>query len=73
MRDKTHDDFIERWATFVREHPTEWQKHHTAFINAQFEIAWGFIGRLAKQPSGKEKIKKIYNITNSKAYPQLLR
>jgi hypothetical protein len=72
MRDKTHDDFIERWATYMKEHPTEWKKHHTKFINGQVQMAWDFIERLSKQPGGKEKIREIYGITNLKAYPKLL-
>ncbi|HLC75091.1 MAG TPA: hypothetical protein VJH88_04525 [Candidatus Nanoarchaeia archaeon] len=72
MRDKSHADFEERWVKFVKRHPTEWQKHHAAFINGQFQMAWDFIERLSKQPGGKEKIREIYGITNMKAYPKLL-
>ncbi len=72
MRDKSHMEQVERWAIFVREHPTEWKKIHTEFINAQFQKANEFIERLAQQPGGKEKIKKLYNITNPEAYKKLL-
>ncbi len=71
MRDKTHNDFIERWAKFVKENPTKWQKEHTKFINSQFQMAYDFIERLKKTKNGKEKIKKIYKIGNEKGYPKI--
>ena len=72
MRDKTHDEFIERWVTYIEEHPVEWREHHARFINAQVGMARDFIERLSKQPDGKERIREIYGITNLKAYPRLL-
>jgi hypothetical protein len=60
MADKTHDEFIEMWANFVRTHPrSEWKPQHTAFINSQIELANAFYKRLAKVPGGKEKIRNL--------------
>ena len=72
MNDRSsHQDQIERWALFVREHRTEWKKIHTEFINALFQKHDEFIERLLKQPNGKQKIIKLYNIKNLEGYPSL--
>jgi hypothetical protein len=63
---------VEEWATFVKEHPNEWKTIHTKFINAQFEKADAFIKRLLKEPNGREKVIKAYNIKNLKGYKRLL-
>ena len=65
MRDKTHDEFIEKWAKFVKTNP-KWRKIHTKFINAQFEMH-----KQAMKKISKEKIIKIYKINNLKGYPIL--
>lgn len=72
MRDKTHAEFIERWSTFMKNNPDRWKPIHTQFIDAQLEKAQEFIRWLSKQPGGKEKIRKLYNITNKEACKQLL-
>ena len=59
MRDKTHMEHVERWARYVKEHPSEWKKAHTAFINAVYEKAQQALERLAQQPGGKEKIAQL--------------
>jgi hypothetical protein len=64
-------EHIDRWIAYMKAHPHEWKKHHTEFINAQFIKADAFIKRLAKQPGGKEKIKNMYGIKNTQAYPEL--
>lgn len=71
MRDKTHMEHVVRWANYVRTNP-DWRKIHTQFINSQYDLAIKFIKRLAKQPGGKEKIIKLYNIKNLKGYKKLL-
>ncbi|OYT32128.1 hypothetical protein DRJ22_06040 [Candidatus Woesearchaeota archaeon] len=72
MRNKTHDDFITRWAEFVKNDKTRsWKKIHTEFINAQFKKSEEFYERLKKQPNGKKKIIEIFGIKNLKAYPSL--
>ncbi len=68
MRDTTHMEHVERWAKFVKENPTKWQKPHSDFINSQYDLALNAIQRILKMPNGKEKIKKIYKINNLKGY-----
>ncbi len=70
---KTHNDFIERWAKFMQEHPMEWKKIHTEFINAQFQKNREFLQRLRKEPNGREKIIELYDIKNVKGYEELLK
>ena len=72
MRDKTHDEFIERWAAFVKEHPTEWQKYQDEFIDAQFQMAEEFMEKLVQLPDGKKRLMDAYGIKNVKGYPRLL-
>ncbi len=64
---------IDRWIKYMKEHPIEWKKKHTEFINAQFSKADDFIKRLAKQPNGKKKIINAYKIKNLKGYLKILR
>ena len=66
MRDKTHMESVDRWANYVKNN-SGWKKMHTAFINAQFEMALRAIEKIRKQPGGKEKLMKLYKITNEKA------
>ncbi len=73
MRDETHDDFIVRWANFVRNNPTKWRKFHTDFINAQIKMNREFLKRLSKQKDGPEKIIKLYGIKNNNGCRRLLR
>lgn len=67
---ETHINFIERWADFMKQHPTEWKKIHTEFINSQFTSHAQFLERLLQQPQGKEKIRKLYDIKNVNGYPR---
>ena len=71
MRDKTHIEFVEKWANFVKEN-SNWKKIHTKFINSQFQIHKSFIKRLIKEKNGKEKIIKIYKIKNINGYKDIL-
>lgn len=59
MRDKSHDEQIERWAKYVREHPNDWKKYINAFLDAQIIKANNFYKQLAKTEEGKEKIKVL--------------
>ncbi len=68
MRDKSHMEHVERWASFVRENPTKWKKPHTEFINALFEKNEQFIQKILKTPRGKEKLIELYQIKNKKGY-----
>ena len=69
---ETHMDFIERWATFMKEHPTEWKKIHTEFINSQFLSHEQFLDRLLQQPNGKKKVRELYKIKNLEGYPRFV-
>lgn len=57
MRDKSHDEQIERWARFVRDNPDKWREEHTNFINAQINKANRFYSGL-----NLNVIKKLRNI-----------
>jgi len=62
VRDPSHIKHIDTWATFVREHPLEWKKIHTEFINAQYQKATEFMKRLEQEPGGKEKVRKMLEL-----------
>lgn len=59
-----HLEYVERWATFVRENPTKWKKVHTEFINALFQKNEEVTKRILQQPDGKQKLIELYNIKN---------
>lgn len=59
MRDKTHMEQVERWARYVKEHPTEWKKEHTEFVDSVYLKAWDSIEQLSRELSGKEKVEKL--------------
>ena len=62
MRDKTHAEFIESWAEYVKSVPREeWKPKLNIFINAQFEKSLDFYERLKKTEKGRailERLKK---------------
>ena len=62
MRDKTHQEQIERWAIYVRENPQEWKKKLKPFINSQFQMSREFYERLLLTKGGKEKLERIRNL-----------
>ena len=72
MRDKTHMEFVDSWAEFIRNNPDKWRKIHTEFINAQIMMHTKFLERLKKTPGGREKIIELYQIKNLKGYKKLL-
>lgn len=63
---------IDRWIDYMKKNPDRWKQEHTRFINAQFKKADDFIKRLLKQPGGKNKVIKAYNIKNTEGYKKLL-
>ena len=66
LRDKSHNDFIQRWAIHVRESPRdEWKKELGNFLNSQINQSNAFYQRLSKTQNGVEKIKKLRNISNN--------
>jgi len=62
MRDKTHDDQIERWARYVKENPDKWKSELKPFIDGQIMMARRFYEKLSETPEGREKIKKLRNL-----------
>ena len=53
MRDKSHAEFIERWADYVKSVPREkWKAEQTVFINSVFKKAEQFYERLKKTEKG---------------------
>ncbi len=62
MRDKTHDEQIERWAKYVKENPEKWKEKTKPFIDSQILISRRFYKRLAETDEGKKKIKLLRNL-----------
>jgi len=61
LRDKTHEEQIERWAEYVKKHPKEWKKKLKPFLDSQIIIARRFYKRLASTENGKKKIELLKN------------
>lgn len=60
MRDKTHNEQIERWADYVRETPKEvWKPKFNEFIDAQFDMADKFRTKLKQSERGLEILREI--------------
>jgi hypothetical protein len=62
MRDKTHNEQIERWAIYVKENPNEWKKKVKPFIDSQFIKSREFYKRLLKTKGGEDKLRRIRNL-----------
>lgn len=62
MRDKTHNEQVERWARYVKNNPNNWKSQLKPFIDAQIIMARRFYSKLAETPEGLEKIKKLRNL-----------
>jgi len=58
MRDKSHEESIERWAEYVRKNP-EWKRHLKPFIDSQITIARRAYEKLSETREGREKIQEI--------------
>jgi len=54
-----HQEQIERWANYVREHPKEWKQKLKPFLDAQIIMARRFYAKLSQTEEGLEKIKLI--------------
>jgi len=61
MRDKTHNEQIERWAEYVKNNP-DWKIHLKPFLDSQIIMARRFYKKLAETPNGKEKLKLLKNL-----------
>ena len=57
---ESHMEQVERWARFVREHPDEWRKPHTEFINAIFQNHERVLKELLRTKEGREKVERLY-------------
>jgi uncharacterized protein YfdQ (DUF2303 family) len=63
---------IDRWISYMKEHPGTWKEEHTKFINAQFEKQQEFCKRLLQTENGREKLIALYGIQNTSGYSKLL-
>jgi len=64
MRDKTHDEQIERWAKYVRENPDKWKSKIKPFLDSQILMSRRFYKKLSETKEGREKIKLLRKIKN---------
>ena len=61
MREKSHEDQIERWAKYVKENPDKWKAQLKPFLDSQIIMARRFYKKLAKTTEGKLKIDELLN------------
>ena len=61
MRDKSHDEQIERWAEYVKNNKN-WKIKHKEFLDAQIIIARRVYKKLEKSEEGKKKIIELRQI-----------
>ena len=61
MRDKSHNNQIERWAIEVKENPN-WKKKLKPFLDAQIINAIIKYKKILSLPNGEEKLKRIRNL-----------
>ena len=60
MRDKSHAEFIERWAKYVKSVPREkWKAEQTVFINETYKKVFQFYERLSKTEKGREILRRL--------------
>ena len=64
MRDKTHDEQVERWARYVKDNPDKWKSQLKPFIDGQIIMARRFYYKLAETSEGMKKIKLLRNLNN---------
>jgi hypothetical protein len=61
MRDKTHNQQIERWAIKVKSDPN-WKKDLKPFLDAQIINARESYKKILLLPNGKDKLKRIRDL-----------
>lgn len=61
MRDKSHEEQIERWAKYVKENPDKWKSRLKPFLDSQIIMAQRFYRKLAETEEGKKKISELMN------------
>ncbi|MCG2723590.1 hypothetical protein L6303_02500 [archaeon] len=60
IKNGMNNDFVERWANFVKTHPRAvWKKQVGPLIDAQIILAERFYARLSKTPGGAAKLRKL--------------
>ncbi|MGV8152325.1 MAG: hypothetical protein ACP5OG_04535 [Candidatus Nanoarchaeia archaeon] len=64
MRDSTHIEQVERWGKYCKENPLEWKSKLKPFLDSQIIMSRRFYKSLAETKEGREKIRKLKNITN---------
>lgn len=58
MRDKTHEEQIERWANYIKKNP-DWKRQHKKFIDSQILTAQKFYKNLLKTKEGQRILDRI--------------
>jgi len=61
MKDKSHQEQIERWAIEVRQNPN-WKKQLKPFLDAQIINAIKKYKRILLLPNGEDKLRRIRNL-----------
>jgi len=60
MRNKTHAEFIDRWANFIKDKPQEeWRPRFNEFIDSQFDMAKQFRDNMNKTEEGRQALKRV--------------
>jgi len=59
MRDKTHQEQIERWGYFCRDNPNKSKKQLKLFLDAQIIMARRFYKNLSQTEEGKKILKRL--------------
>ena len=59
MRDKSHNEQIERWANYVKNNPDKWKSKIKDFLDSQIIMSRRFYNKLSITEEGKKKIKLI--------------
>jgi len=60
MRDKSHNEQVERWANHIRNTPKEiWKPGFNEFIDSQFFMAEKFYKNLEKSEEGREILERL--------------
>jgi len=59
MRDKTHNEQVERWARYCKENPGKWKSKLKPFLDAQIIMARRFYKKLGESEGGREKIRML--------------
>ena len=61
MRDKSHNEQVERWANYVKNN-SDWKAKLKPFLDSQILISRRIYNKLSKTPEGLRKINLIRNL-----------